>query len=74
MHGGETFPKSVVVTDEVEQQIEALSELAPLHNPANLMGIRAFRKLLPDIPHVAVLIHLSTKLCLNKHIYIASLL
>ena len=54
VHGGETFPKSVVVTDEVEQQIEALSELAPLHNPANLMGIRAFRKLLPDIPHVAV--------------------
>lgn len=54
VHGGETFPKSVVVTDEVEQQIEALSELAPLHNPANLMGIRAFRKLLPEIPHVAV--------------------
>ncbi|RQM95928.1 acetate kinase [Staphylococcus warneri] len=54
VHGGETFPKSVVVTDEVEQQIEALSELAPLHNPANLMGIRAFKKLLPEIPHVAV--------------------
>ncbi|MBO0377634.1 acetate kinase [Staphylococcus warneri] len=54
VHGGETFPKSVVVTDEVEQQIKALSELAPLHNPANLMGIRAFRKLLPEIPHVAV--------------------
>ena len=54
VHGGETFPKSVVVTDEVESQIEELSELAPLHNPANLMGIRAFRKLLPEIPHVAV--------------------
>lgn len=54
VHGGETFPSSAVVTDEVEEQIEALSELAPLHNPANLMGIRAFRKLLPDIPHVAV--------------------
>ena len=54
VHGGETFPTSVYVTDEVESQIEALSELAPLHNPANLMGIRAFRKLLPEIPHVAV--------------------
>lgn len=54
VHGGETFPSSAVVTDEVEEQIEALSELAPLHNPANLMGIRAFRKLLPEIPHVAV--------------------
>ncbi|MGS0650602.1 acetate kinase, partial [Staphylococcus arlettae] len=43
VHGGETFPTSVYVTDEVESQIEALSELAPLHNPANLMGIRAFR-------------------------------
>ena len=40
---GEKFPKSVVVTDEVETQIEELSELAPLHNPANLMGIRAFK-------------------------------
>ena len=54
VHGGETFPSSAVVTDEVVEQIEALSELAPLHNPANLMGIRAFRKLLPEIPHVAV--------------------
>ena len=54
VHGGEKFPKSVVVTDEVETQIEELSELAPLHNPANLMGIRAFKKLLPNIPHVAV--------------------
>ncbi|MCT1926983.1 acetate kinase [Staphylococcus pasteuri] len=54
VHGGETFPSSAVVTDEVEEQIEALSELAPLHNPANLMGIRAFRKLLPEIPHVAI--------------------
>ncbi|BCU52559.1 acetate kinase [Staphylococcus auricularis] len=54
VHGGEIFPTSAVVTDEVEEKIESLSELAPLHNPANLMGIRAFRKLLPDIPHVAV--------------------
>ena len=54
VHGGELFPESVYITDEVEKQIESLSELAPLHNPANLMGIRAFRKLLPEIPHVAL--------------------
>lgn len=54
VHGGELFPTSVLVTDDVEEKIESLSELAPLHNPANLMGIRAFRKLLPNIPHVAV--------------------
>lgn len=54
VHGGELFPESALVTDEVEKQIESLTELAPLHNPANLMGIRAFRKLLPNIPHVAL--------------------
>lgn len=54
VHGGELFPTSALVTDKVEEQIESLSEFAPLHNPANLMGIRAFRKLLPNIPHVAV--------------------
>ncbi|MCC2093595.1 acetate kinase [Staphylococcus haemolyticus] len=54
VQGGELFPTSALVTDKVEEQIESLSELAPLHNPANLMGIRAFRKLLPNIPHVAV--------------------
>lgn len=54
VHGGELFPTSALVTDKVEEQIESLSELAPLHNPANLMVIRAFRKLLPNIPHVAV--------------------
>ncbi|WP_415425977.1 acetate kinase [Staphylococcus borealis] len=52
VHGGELFPTSALVTDEVEEKIEC--ELAPLHNPANLMGIRAFRKLLPNIPHVVV--------------------
>ncbi|MCE5089929.1 acetate kinase [Staphylococcus devriesei] len=54
VHGGELFPTSALVTDEVEEKIESLCELAPLHNPANLMGIRAFRKLLPNIPHVVV--------------------
>ncbi|MBF0842517.1 acetate kinase [Mammaliicoccus lentus] len=54
VHGGELFPKSALVTDDVLEKIESLTELAPLHNPANIMGIKAFRKLLPNIPHVAV--------------------
>ncbi|GGI40371.1 acetate kinase [Mammaliicoccus stepanovicii] len=54
VHGGELFPESALVTDDVLTKIESLTDLAPLHNPANLMGIKAFRKLLPNIPHVAV--------------------
>ncbi|UBH07947.1 acetate kinase [Macrococcus armenti] len=54
VQGGDIFETSALVTDEVEKQIEDLCELAPLHNPANLMGIRAFRKMLPNIPHVAI--------------------
>ncbi|WP_208585891.1 acetate kinase [Gracilibacillus suaedae] len=54
VHGGEKFNDSVVITDEVIKEIEEVSELAPLHNPANLTGIRAFREVLPDVPSVAV--------------------
>jgi len=54
VHGGTRFTEATVITDEVERDIEALSPLAPLHNPANLVGIRAARKALPDVPHVAV--------------------
>ncbi|EXJ22817.1 Acetate kinase [Alkalibacterium sp. AK22] len=52
--GGEIFKDSALVTDEVIKQIEDLSEFAPLHNPANATGIRAFKKILPDITSVAV--------------------
>ncbi|MER2064626.1 MAG: acetate kinase, partial [Alkalibacterium sp.] len=52
--GGEIFKDSALVTDEVVEQIESLSEFAPLHNPANATGIKAFRKILPDITSVAV--------------------
>jgi acetate kinase len=52
--GGEEFTESVIVTDEIIDKIEALAELAPLHNPANVAGIRAFKKILPDIISVAV--------------------
>ncbi|MBO0474334.1 acetate kinase [Enterococcus sp. DIV0840] len=52
--GGEDFKDSVVIDDEVLAKIEKLAELAPLHNPANAMGIKAFKKILPDIISVAV--------------------
>ncbi|MFD2926230.1 acetate kinase [Halobacillus naozhouensis] len=54
VHGGERFSDSVLITDEVIQEIEDVSDLAPLHNPANLTGIQAFRGLMPNVPHVAV--------------------
>ncbi|WP_455541846.1 acetate/propionate family kinase [Intestinibacter sp.] len=54
VHGGEKFASSVVVTEEVEEAIKKCSELAPLHNPANLMGIDAIKAILPDVPNVAV--------------------
>ena len=52
--GGEYFKESALVTDDVLKKIEELSLLAPLHNPANADGIRAFKQLLPDITSVAV--------------------
>ncbi|MFS0751176.1 acetate kinase [Oceanobacillus sp. 1P07AA] len=54
VHGGEYFSDSVLITDEVIQKIEEISELAPLHNPANLTGIHAFKEILPEVPMVAV--------------------
>ncbi len=54
VHGGERFAKSVVVDDEVFKAIEEVSDLAPLHNPANLTGIRACMKLMPGVPQTAV--------------------
>ncbi|MCM3599233.1 acetate kinase [Robertmurraya korlensis] len=54
VHGGEEFNDSVLITDEVLSKIEELSELAPLHNPANITGIRAFQQVLPNVPAVAV--------------------
>ncbi|TXN32471.1 acetate/propionate family kinase [Lacisediminihabitans profunda] len=54
VHGGSLFSAAAIVTDEVEAEIAELSALAPLHNPANLLGIRAARHALPTVPHVAV--------------------
>ncbi len=55
VHGGEIFTKSVLINDEVLADLEKCSPLAPLHNPANITGIRAAQAILPDIPHCAVL-------------------
>ncbi|WP_066370742.1 acetate kinase [Neobacillus fumarioli] len=54
VHGGEAYNDSVLINDEVLRRIEELSDLAPLHNPANVTGIRAFRQVLPNVPAVAV--------------------
>ena len=54
VHGGEKFAKSVVITDEVMQAIEECNPLAPLHNPANITGIKACQELMPGVPMVAV--------------------
>ncbi len=54
VHGGEEFASSVMITDSVIAAMEACSELAPLHNPANLIGIHACMELMPDVPMVGV--------------------
>ena len=54
VHGGEKFAKSVLITDEVMAAIEECNPLAPLHNPANIIGIKACQKLMPGTPMVAV--------------------
>jgi len=54
VHGGDVFTAPVVIDERVEAGIRAVSALAPLHNPANLAGIVAARRALPDVPHVAV--------------------
>ena len=54
VHGGEKFAQSVVITDEVMAAIEECNPLAPLHNPANIIGIKACQELMPGTPMVAV--------------------
>ena len=54
VHGGEKFAKSVLITDEVMAAIEECNPLAPLHNPANIIGIKACQSLMPGTPMVAV--------------------
>ena len=54
VHGGEKFASSVVITDEVLETVAQCNDLAPLHNPANLIGINACKELMPGVPMVAV--------------------
>ena len=54
VHGGEKFASSVVITDDVKKAVEECNDLAPLHNPANLIGVAACEKLMPGTPMVAV--------------------
>jgi acetate kinase len=54
VHGGEKFNKSVILTDEVLKVFEECSDLAPLHNPANLKGVNAVKELMPGLPQVGV--------------------
>ncbi|WNF36056.1 acetate kinase [Bacillaceae bacterium IKA-2] len=54
VHGAEKFNDSILIDDRILKGIEEVSELAPLHNPANLVGIESFRKVLPNVPAVAV--------------------
>lgn len=55
LHGGDKFTKSVIVTPEVLDTFREVQDLGPLHNPANIMGIEAAQKVLPDVPHCAVI-------------------
>jgi acetate kinase len=55
VHGGEKFAKSVIIDKEVLNTFKELSDLAPLHNPPNILGIEAAKELLPSIPHMAIM-------------------
>ncbi|MGX7350429.1 acetate kinase [Enterococcus canis] len=72
VHGGEIYKDSVVIDDEVIKNIEELADFAPLHNPANLMGIQAFKKILPEIISVAVF-DTAFHATMPKHNYLYSL-
>ena len=54
VHGGEYFSKATLADDDVIKKIEECNYLAPLHNPANIIGIKACMKLMPDTPNVVV--------------------
>lgn len=54
VHGGEKFSSSVIINEEIIKQIETCNDLAPLHNPANLLGVRACQDVMPGVPNVVV--------------------
>lgn len=54
VHGGEKFSSSVIITEDVIKDIESCNDLAPLHNPANILGVRACQEVMPGVPNVVV--------------------
>ena len=72
VHGGEKFSRSVIITDEVLNTFKELTELAPLHNPPNILGIEAARELMPDVPHIAVM-DTAWHQTMPKHVYMYAL-
>jgi acetate kinase len=54
VHGGERFSEAIVIDDKILEELDALSPLAPLHNPVNVAGIKAGQRIFPSVPHVAV--------------------
>jgi len=72
VHGGEEFKKSVIITDIVLKTFEKLVDLAPLHNPPNILGIKAAKELLPDVPHMAVM-DTAWHQTMPKHVFIYAL-
>ena len=54
VHGGEKFAQSAIITEELLKEVESCNDLAPLHNPANLIGVRACQELMPGVPMVGV--------------------
>ena len=68
VHGGEKFASSAVIKDEMIATVEECNDLAPLHNPANLIGIRVCSELMPGVPQVGVFDTAFHQKCLQKHI------
>ena len=54
VHGGDIYNKSVIIDEDVIKTVDELSDLAPLHNPANLVGVKSFKAVLPNVPMVGV--------------------
>jgi acetate kinase len=72
VHGGEKFAHSVVITPEILETFRELSELAPLHNPPNIMGIEAAQELMPRIPHMAIM-DTAWHQTMPEHVYLYAL-
>jgi acetate kinase len=69
VHGGEEYTEAVTIDQEILKQIEKTSELAPLHIPPNIAGIKICQKLMLDKPQIGVLLLLFIRQCQKKHIF-----